>query len=195
MVEWLNRFYSSLAGFTASQAFTETLAVFDVLSSTIVAGNRTLQEALEQDAQFFGRLSHMESLQSMKMLMQQTLSMILDSLEASAANNHREIIQQICRIVQRDYGQALSLNSLAEEVFLSPNYLSAIFKEITGKNLLEYITDVRMENARRMLAKSNMKIHEIAHRDGYESPSYFGSVFLKRTGLTPNQYRINAQRS
>lgn len=195
VVEWLDKFYSSLADSTASQAFSETLSVFDALSSAIVAGNRTLQEALEQDAQFFGRLSHMESLQSMKMLMQQTLSMILDSLEASAANNHLEIIQQVCRIVQRDYGQALSLNSLAEEVYLSPNYLSAIFKEITGKNLLEYITDVRMENARQMLAKSNLKIHEIAHRVGYESPSYFGSVFLKRTGLTPNQYRINAQRS
>lgn len=193
--EWLEKFYNGLAGSTASQAFSETLSVLEMLSSTIVAGNRTLQKALEQDAQFFGRLSHMESLQSMKMLMQQTLSMILDSLEASAANVHLEIIQKICRIVQRDYGQALSLNGLAEEVFLSPNYLSAIFKEITGKNLLEYITDVRMENARRMLAESNMKIHEIARRVGYESPSYFGSVFLKRTGLTPNQYRTNAQRS
>lgn len=194
--EWLDEFYDvGLSDSTISQALAETLSAFESLSSSIIAGSRRLQNAIEQDAQFLGRLPHMESLQSIKMLMRQILSMILDALEAPVPERHLEIVHQICSIVQNEYDQSLSLESLAERVFLSPNYLSTIFKENTGKTLLEYVTEIRIKNACRMLAESNIKIHEIARRVGYESPSYFGSVFLKRTGLTPNQYRVRAQRS
>ncbi|WP_418667519.1 response regulator transcription factor [Allofournierella sp.] len=192
--QWLEEFYDiGLAGGTLGRALAETISVFKAVSSALVSNNHYLQNAIEQDSQFLGRLSRMESLQSMKMLMRQILSMILDALESSAADRHLEIANQVRHIVERDYGQALSLDSLAELVFLSPNYLSSVFKETTGKTLLEYVTEVRMRNACRMLAQSNIKIHEVAKRVGYESPSYFGSVFLKRTGLTPNQYRVRAQ--
>lgn len=195
MVEqWLEQFYDvGLAGGSIGRALAETISVFKAVSSALVANNRYLQNAIEQDAQFLGRLSRMESLQSMKLLMRQILSMILDALESSAGDHHLEIINRIRHIVERDYGQALSLDSLAELVFLSPNYLSTMFKETTGKTLLEYVTEVRMKNACRMLAQSSIKIHEVAKQVGYESPSYFGSVFLRRTGLTPNQYRVRAQ--
>lgn len=193
---WLDEFYdSALIGGAINQAISETLSVFESIFSGVAANNRYLQNSIEQDAQFLDRLSHMESLQSIKLLMHQFLSMVLDALEAPIPEHHIEIVRQICSIVQLEYNQALSLDTLAERVFLSPNYLSTIFKENTGKTLVEYITEVRMKNACRMLSETNVKVHEIARCVGYESPSYFGSVFLKRTGLTPNQYRVRAQRS
>ena len=166
--------------------------MFKAVSSALVANNRYLQNAIEQDAQFWAAFPHG------KPSVHETadapnLEHDPGRSESSAGDHHLEIINRIRHIVERDYGQALSLDSLAELVFLSPNYLSTMFKETTGKTLLEYVTEVRMKNACRMLAQSSIKIHEVAKQVGYESPSYFGSVFLRRTGLTPNQYRVRAQ--
>ena len=118
----------------------------------------------------------------------------MDELEASPVDRHIEIVNEVCSIIQKNYGQVISIDVLAELIFLSPNYLRTIFKDITGKTLLEYVTQIRMDNACIMLQETNIRIHEIAKRVGFESPSYFGSIFFKRTGLTPNQYRTHAKK-
>lgn len=193
--EWLHDFYDGgLPAGNAKQAFVQTHSVFDALLSAIAANNHHLKEMIERDSKFFGRLSLMESLQSMKTLMRQILGMMMDELEASPADRHIEIVNEVCGIIQRKYGEVISVDVLAELIYLSPNYLRTIFKDITGKTLLEYVTQVRMDHACAMLQETHMRVHEIAKRVGYESPSYFGSVFFKRTGLTPNQYRTHAKK-
>lgn len=193
--EWLHDFYDGgLPAGNVKQAFVQTNAVFDSLLSAIAANNHHLKEIIERDSKFFGRLSLMESMQSMKTLMRQILGIMMDELEASPADRHIEIVNEVCGIIQKKYGEVISVEVLAELIFLSPNYLRTIFKDITGKTLLEYITQVRMEHACAMLQETNVRVHEIAKRVGYESPSYFGSVFFKRTGLTPNQYRTHAKK-
>jgi two-component system response regulator YesN len=193
--EWLHDFFDGgLPPGNISQAFVDTVSVFDSLLSAIAANNRQLKEVIEKDAKFFGRLSLMESMQSMKTLMRQILSMMMDELEASPVDRHIEIVDEVCSYIQKHYGQVISIDMLAELIYLSPNYLRAIFKDITGKTLLEYVTQVRMDHACIMLQETNLRIHEIAKRVGYESPSYFGAVFFKRTGLTPNQYRTHAEK-
>jgi len=193
--EWLHAYFDGgLPPGNIRQVFVDTHSVFDSLLSAIAANNRHLKEIIEKDAKFFGRLSLMESMQSMKTLMRQILSMMMDELEASPVDRHMEIVEEVCSIIQKNYGQVISIEMLAELVFLSPNYLRAIFKEITGKTLLEYVTQIRMDNACILLQETHLRIHEIARRVGYESPSYFGTVFFKRTGLTPNQYRTHADK-
>ncbi|NBD26554.1 response regulator transcription factor [Paenibacillus glycinis] len=193
--EWLHDFFDGgLPPGNISQVFVDTKSVFDSLLSAIAANNRQLKDIIVQDAKFFGRLSLMESMQSMKTLMRQILNMMMDELEASPVDRHIELVDEVCGIIQKNYGQVISIEMLAELVFLSPNYLRAIFKDITGKTLLEYVTQIRMDNACIMLRDTNLRIHDIAKRVGYESPSYFGAVFFKRTGLTPNQYRTHAEK-
>lgn len=190
--DWLNDFYGNgLPDGRIHQAFINTVSVFENLLSTLASNNRRLYEIVEKDADFLGYLSLMESMQSMKTHMWQMLNMIMDELESASVDHHLEIARQVCEMIKEDCGQVLSVDILAKRVFLSPHYFSTIFKEATGKTLLEYITDVRMEKACSLLKDTNMKIHEIAKQVGYESPAYFGSAFLKRYSLTPNQYRLH----
>ncbi|WP_168120909.1 response regulator [Paenibacillus sp. HB172176] len=193
--DWLHDYYDGgLPPGNISQVFVDSASVFDAVLSAVAANNRHLQAIIEKDSQFFGRLSLMESMQSMKTLMRQILSMMMDELEASPVDRHIEIVDEVCAIIKKKYGQVISVDMLAELIFLSPNYLRTIFKEVTGKTLIEYLTQIRMDHACIMLRDTNIRIHEIAKRVGYESPSYFGSVFFKRTGLTPNQYRTHAKK-
>ena len=72
---------------------------------------------------------------------------------------------------------------------ISPYYLSHLFKEELDITFIEYLTRVRIEEARRLLFQTSMSIQEITQRVGYVDPSYFSRVFKKVTGMTPNRYR------
>jgi two-component system response regulator YesN len=91
--------------------------------------------------------------------------------------------------IEDHYGEDLSLNLLADLVYLSPNYLSNMFTKVTGSSLNRYIRQFRMEKARSLLVESNMKISEIGAAVGFTSTSYFIRTFQKVYGVTPVSYR------
>ena len=83
----------------------------------------------------------------------------------------------------------LSLNTVAAEVNVSPNHLSAIFSQKTGHTFIRYLTDVRMNRAKELLKCTTMRSSEISEKVGYKDPHYFSHLFKKNQGCTPTQYR------
>ncbi|GLX67627.1 response regulator [Paenibacillus glycanilyticus] len=121
-----------------------------------------------------------------------TLRFCTDLLKAAAerdVDRHQSIAEQIMKLIAERYHQTLTVEDIAREVFLSPNYVRTIFKEKTGETILDYITRVRMNHASELLKDRSLKVREIAHHVGYENVSYFCSVFQKHKGSTPNEYR------
>ena len=78
---------------------------------------------------------------------------------------------------------------LAAQVYLSPGYLSAIFKEETGVTLNRYIREVRMNKAKELLEGTNMKIARIAKEVGFSNSSYFCRSFREFFGMSPDSCR------
>lgn len=78
---------------------------------------------------------------------------------------------------------------LAEQVYLSAGYLSAVFKEETGMNLNRFIREVRMNKAKEMLGDTNMKITQIAKAVGFSNTSYFCRSFREFFGNSPESCR------
>ena len=85
--------------------------------------------------------------------------------------------------IDQTYHQAITINSLSDQVYLSPNYLRSIFKEKTGMTIHDYLTRIRLNKAKELLADDSLKVQDIAQRVGYESTSYFISLFLKAKEL------------
>ncbi len=98
-------------------------------------------------------------------------------------------VQKVKWIIQKEYGSNLSLEYLAGCVGLAPSYLSFVFKQETGENLVKYMTDYRMEMARKLLNDSALKIVQVARMCGYDNQSYFNRLFKNTYGMTPKQYR------
>jgi two-component system response regulator YesN len=99
-------------------------------------------------------------------------------------------IDKIIKYIKANYNDKnLSVQNIANNVYLSHTYLCAYFKKATGKTINEYITEIRLENAKEFLKSSNMKLYEIAINIGLTDPNYFCSIFKKNTGLTPSEYR------
>jgi two-component system, response regulator YesN len=84
----------------------------------------------------------------------------------------------------------LSLQSIANRVNVSPSYFSHMFSQETGQTLVEYITNIRMEHAKRLLKSTNEKTYEIAQKVGYNDSHYFCNLFKKLTGMTTRQFKL-----
>lgn len=98
-------------------------------------------------------------------------------------------ITRVKRCIEERFSQPITVDSLAREVNLAPTYLCLLFREETGCTLNTYITAVRMEKARALLADENLKLYDVSLAVGYPNASYFTRQFRKHTGMTPTEYR------
>ncbi|THF75010.1 helix-turn-helix domain-containing protein [Cohnella fermenti] len=114
---------------------------------------------------------------------------VIGYLSHSGTLADRDMMEAIRGYIDVHYGEALSLQSIAQQFYLHPNYLSNRFKEKFGVSFVDYATAVRMKQATALLRHTGLKVHQIAERVGYDDPAYFGSVFRKTFGMTPKMYR------
>lgn len=98
-------------------------------------------------------------------------------------------IIEVVKYINGHYGEKLTLQSIADIFFFSPYYLSRTFKKITGFGLKDYINQVRILEAEKMLLNTQFSITKISEIVGYESSTHFGRVFKKNRGISANQFR------
>ncbi len=102
---------------------------------------------------------------------------------------HDLLKQAIGFIDEHFWEESISLDRVAKEVNISPNYFSAVFSQEVGSTFIEYLTGKRIEEAKHMLRQTNRRSSEIAYAVGYKDPHYFSFVFKKVNGCTPSEYR------
>ncbi len=98
-------------------------------------------------------------------------------------------IERVKEFLERNYDKRVSLEDVAELVYLSPKYLSRLFKEVTGIGFNQYRLARKMEKAREILTETGLTVNEISYRLGYRNMESFIRMFKKLIGLTPTQYR------
>ncbi|SFD00024.1 helix-turn-helix domain-containing protein [Butyrivibrio sp. YAB3001] len=91
--------------------------------------------------------------------------------------------------IDNNFEKDISLDNVSRVVNVSPYYFSKIFKEENGLNFIEYLTNVRIEKAKKLLENPNLSIKEICASCGYTDPNYFSRSFKKNVGVTPTEYK------
>jgi two-component system response regulator YesN len=165
------------------------LDVLDQIYAIHVLPHPRLKDQLPDRSAFLHKLSIMESLPLMEHTLCQFVLQLMKAVADLEGDKHTPLIKQLKELIEREYARPLTIEYLAEQVYMSPNYLRTLFKEHTGSTVLEYVTQVRMNKAMELLQDGSLKIHEISSRIGYENASHFCAIFHKKRGLTPNQYR------
>lgn len=102
-------------------------------------------------------------------------------------------IETVKRIITENISVEISRDELAKAVYMSPDYLTKLFKRETGMPLSEYIIQKRISLAKQLLATTDLSIVEISEKTGFSYSSYFVRIFKKKTGMTPQQYRNEKQ--
>ncbi len=107
------------------------------------------------------------------------------------SSHHVKLVQKACEYIQNHYNSPdISLNTVAAHVGLSPAHFSTIFSQEMAKTFIEYLTDIRIEKTKELLATTDDKIINIAFSVGYSEPNYLSYLFKKREGITLKEYRL-----
>lgn len=117
------------------------------------------------------------------------LSDLVARVRSSREFRNATLVEKAVHFVEENFHQELSLEDVAQQVYLSPCYFSRLFKQVKGWSFSEYLTQVRMEEARRLLINTDYQISEIASRVGYRDARYFSQVFKRNERCTPISYR------
>ncbi len=123
-----------------------------------------------------------------KWLVEKVLS-ACQSVAGKRVEKANNVIEQAKEYIQKHFNKDISLDEVSREVDISPYYFSKIFKDSTGKNFIEYLTEIRIERAKELLTSSNHSMKEICASVGYSDPNYFSRAFKKNVGITPTEYK------
>ena len=116
-------------------------------------------------------------------------AVIDECVEDGQYTEHSTLVMQVDSIIKSDYNKSIGLDYIGEKVNLSPAYLSSLYKQETGVNIIKCLTDYRMIKAKELLRNTNLKVIQIAKQCGYDNLSYFDRLFKNQCGVTPKQYR------
>ncbi|MFL0248339.1 response regulator [Clostridium sp. WILCCON 0185] len=119
--------------------------------------------------------------------MVEAIIIIVNSLEFS--NKVNDKIRSICRYVLNNVDKEVSLTIISEKLYMNKSHISESFKKTTDITLIEYMTMVKMERAKKLIMSGNFKIFDISSKLGYKDAEYFSKVFKKHTGLTPKEFK------
>ena len=148
---------------------------------------------IEKMLQNYNLLDRIQSLQEIR---QKIIEMVMEcvSTESVADANARSKIQMAIGYIQEHFAENLTVNVLAEHYGMSPNYFSSMFKKEMSRSAVNYITELRINQARELLYHSELSVVDISKKVGYEDSQYFFRVFKKYLGMTPLQYREESRK-
>ncbi len=158
-------------------------------------------ESIGYDKKQFLELLGEEQIQEVNLGIEELSAYICNILEKAmelrdreSDNQGRKALKRALEYIEENYMQeTLSLNTVAGEVGVSANYFSAIFSQAMDVTFVEYVTQKRMEKARKLLRQTEKHSGDIALEVGYKDPHYFSFVFKKTQGCTPREYRLSAK--
>ena len=115
---------------------------------------------------------------------------ILGVIRSARLKEADKSVEAVKRWIAEHYDQPVELTQLAGLVFLTPTYLSKLFRAEAGMTITDYLIEVRINQAKHLLREArSLKVHEIGSRVGYSDPAYFNKLFKRIVGVTPNEYK------
>ncbi|WP_027628432.1 response regulator [Ruminiclostridium cellobioparum] len=130
-----------------------------------------------------------ESAEELNSLLEDVAVRIADKVNNFNNKSIKLILRKAIDYIQEHYSEQVTLNEVAENIYVSTFYISRMFKKELGKSFVDYLNDVRIEKSKELLKDVKYKTYEVAEIVGISDPHYFSRIFKKYSGMTPSEYR------
>ena len=147
----------------------------------------------KDESKVSGKLFRLETLDEMKNFISGWMVEQIKLIAKKRSSRSCCVIRKIKEVIEQRYGDNLSILDISRAVYLSPSYLSMIFKQETGYTINDYITKVRIEHAKMLLKNPGTRLCDISRDVGYSEPGYFSRIFKREVGMNPSEYRQELQ--
>ncbi|WP_070000332.1 response regulator [Cellulosilyticum sp. I15G10I2] len=148
--------------------------IFDTPLHTFDLFNQTMQIKTEHEA---------------KCLLREFAHQYMEKINKQKTDKSSIILDQLIVYINMHYAENLTLDQLSSVCYLSPSYISKVFKKHLNTNFIDYLSSVRIRVAKRLMKNPELSMKEISSEIGYVDPNYFTRVFKKYEGITPSEYR------
>jgi two-component system response regulator YesN len=195
--EKFTRIFTELSAYW-SDSQEHILEVFYTLSAAFYhlahVNGRAFSELAPSDAPLSGNGGGFRSVQQLRDWAFGILERIIEDSRSEIESSRVMTVKQVQEYIESHLGDDVSLQAIADHIFLHPVYLSRLYKLETGEGISDYLYRVRMERAAYLVKHSDLKIYEITAQLGYQNAPYFIKVFRKHYGMTPQEYRLSNNR-
>ena len=168
--------------------------------NNLIVINTLLRKAAEQSGvhpiktdkistEFFKRIENLEAVSDCLELQNKMLNEYCFLVKKHSLSGYSSLIRRAISIIDFDISADLSLKAIADQLFISPSYLSAMFRREVGQTLTEFVNNRRIENAAKLMHKTDKQIQDIASQVGISDINYFIRLFKKKYNMTPTAYR------
>ena len=124
-----------------------------------------------------------------KCLLRDFCHQYMEKINKQKSDRSSIILDQLIVYINMHYAENLTLDQLSSVCYLSPSYISKVFKKHLDTHFIDYVSSVRIKVAKRLMKNPELSMKEISSEIGYVDPNYFTRVFKKYEGMTPSEYR------
>jgi two-component system response regulator YesN len=173
--------------------FLEVFLTIAQFVSDLGDGDHRITPELQEIEEILQRVTTMEQIRTE---LQQIVSSALVFRNSKVNHQRTMIIQRAKAYIDDHFGDPdLQMNHVAREFSLSPSHFSTVFSQEIGKPFRDYLNSLRITRAKELLRTTNITCADVARRSGYSDSHYFSTVFKRKTGFTPQEFRKQSQTS
>lgn len=168
---------------------TRSIELIIMTSRTAVSAGVSQERTSQINASFIQVILQQNSIDDISSQLQMAIDIFQKEIQKRAAVPEPAGVKSMKQFMKDHYRENLTLENIAASAFLSSGYASRIFKKQMNISIMDYLLQLRMDEAKKMLRETTLSIDEIASKTGYADSSYFTKVFRKAMGMTPSRYR------
>ena len=170
--------------------FTDEASVKNICTQIYLISYRLVMSTynLPMDEKYVKMLTESSDIFQLKSIVSDMINDLQIQLTHSV-RKYSSFIEESLNYIKEHLEDDLSLEQIAQHVHINESYFSRIFKKECGNSVISYITNLRINKAKELLATSNLKAFEISEAVGIHDPAYFSVLFKKNTGMSPKAYR------
>ena len=190
--QYLNELLGAIlfsAGGNLATIKSRTAELLVLVSRTAVDCGADPTQMLRLNHSYLQAIPKLQSVDALCYWLSGVVNRYMESLFEFSEARHANLIHRCIQYIGTHYSGKITLEETAKMVYLSPPYLSRIFKEETGSTFQEYVSAVRIEKAKQLILQGELRLSDIALMVGYEDQSYFTRVFRRVVGCSPSQFR------
>lgn len=175
---------------TASYIRSICIRLIISLSMTMAEMNDSLRNVMEEDeSSLLEKLMRFETIPDICQWIKSVFRLAAEYIVKRQTDWNLKTVEKMKEIVEKKYFEDISVDDIANGVYLSAGYATTLFRKYTGDSLIKYVIKLRVEKAKELLRDESVKIYEVCQRVGYTNIAYFCSIFKNHVGLSPREYR------